>query len=291
MRRIWPGVAATARSSAISRSRCWIDRPSVLATTNIAMNIASPPNAAVTGIKIVRVSSSSGYSAAPRAPPVSTCAPPAAARRRADVEAGGGEHADRVDPARMPGQPRRLRVGQEDRRLLGNGMAGSGDADHRDRAGGLGGRQGQPRTERGGVAGDNLVGPCGRPSGAQDVRRQRGAAPAVGDNGPAAEPGRHRHVPDRRTDSGHGRQPRSERRAHPRSLAEQDIVVGAGLLLPGHDRRGAGVALNRRMRAQDGLELHAPGHREHGRGEERDQRAGERAETATSAENGETQHR
>ena len=55
MRRIWPGVAATARSSAISRSRCWIERPSVLATTNIAMNSASPPNAAVTGINVVRV--------------------------------------------------------------------------------------------------------------------------------------------------------------------------------------------------------------------------------------------
>ena len=82
MRRIWPGVAATARSSAISRSRCWIDRPSVLATTNTAMNIASPPNAAVTGIMVVRVRSSSGYSAAPRASPVSTCAPPAAASRR-----------------------------------------------------------------------------------------------------------------------------------------------------------------------------------------------------------------
>jgi hypothetical protein len=46
------------------------------------MNIARPPNAAVTGIKVARVRSSSGYSAAPRAPPVSTCAPSAAARRR-----------------------------------------------------------------------------------------------------------------------------------------------------------------------------------------------------------------
>ena len=79
MRRIWLGVAATARISAISRSRCWIDRPSVLATTNIAINIASPPNAAVTGIKMVRVRSSCGYSAAPRASPVSTCAPLTAA--------------------------------------------------------------------------------------------------------------------------------------------------------------------------------------------------------------------
>ena len=111
----------------------------------------------------------------------------------------------------MPGQPRRLGVGQEDRRLLGDGMAGPGDADHRDRVRGTGGREGQPRTERGGVAGDNLVGSGGRASGAQDVRRQRGAAPAVGDSGPAAEPGGHRHVADRRPDSGHRRQPRSER--------------------------------------------------------------------------------
>ena len=32
-----------------------------------------------------------------------------------DVEAGAGEHADRVDPAGMAGQPRCLGVGQEDR--------------------------------------------------------------------------------------------------------------------------------------------------------------------------------
>jgi signal transduction histidine kinase len=38
----------------------------------------------------------------------------------------------------MPGQPRGLRVGQEDRRLLGDGVAGPGDADHGDRACGLG---------------------------------------------------------------------------------------------------------------------------------------------------------
>ena len=82
MRRIWRGVAATARSSAISRSRCWIDRPIVLATTNIAMNSASPANAAVTGINVIRAAWSSGCSALPRASPVSTCAPPAAARRR-----------------------------------------------------------------------------------------------------------------------------------------------------------------------------------------------------------------
>ena len=75
IRRICPGVAATARSSAISRSRCWIDRPIVLATTKIAMNSASPPNAAVTAISVVRAAWSSGYSARPRSRPVSTTAP------------------------------------------------------------------------------------------------------------------------------------------------------------------------------------------------------------------------
>src|SRR6516164_8794277 len=49
------------------------------------------------------------------------------------------------------------------------------------------------------------------------------------------------------------------------ALAEQDIVAGAGLLLPGHDRRGGGVTFDGCMGAQDGLKLHAPGHREHGR--------------------------
>ena len=94
----------------------------MLATTNIAMNSASPPNDAVTAISVVRASWSSGCSARPRASPVSTSAPPAAARRRDGVEAGGGEHADRVDPSGMPGQPRRLGVGQEDRRLLRDGV-------------------------------------------------------------------------------------------------------------------------------------------------------------------------
>ena len=145
MRRIWPGVAATARRSAISRSRCWIDRPIVLATTKIAMNSASPPNDAVTAISSVRVCSSSGYSARPRASPLSTSAPPAAARRREASKPGAGEHPDRVDPPRMTGQARRLAVGEEDRRLPPDRVAWPGDADHGDGAGGLGGREAQLR--------------------------------------------------------------------------------------------------------------------------------------------------
>ena len=82
MRRIWRGVAATARKSAISRSRCWIDRPIVLATTKIAMNSARPPNDAVTAISVSRDAWSSGNSALPRASPVNTTAPWLAARTR-----------------------------------------------------------------------------------------------------------------------------------------------------------------------------------------------------------------
>ena len=40
------------------------------------------------------------------------------------VEAGAGEHADRVDPAGMAGQSCRLGVGEEDRRLLPTGSRG-----------------------------------------------------------------------------------------------------------------------------------------------------------------------
>ena len=54
----------------------------VLATTKMAMNSASPPNDAVTAISVVRACWRSGYSALPRASPVSTAAPPLAARRR-----------------------------------------------------------------------------------------------------------------------------------------------------------------------------------------------------------------
>ena len=150
MRRIWPGVAATARSSAISRSRCWIERPSVPATTNMAMNSASPPKAAVTGSGWCAPAGARGTRPAPRAAPVSTVArrPPAGAQRARDVEAGGREDADRVDAAGMPGQPRRLGVGEEDRALRGDGVARAGDADDRDRADGSGRGERQPRAER-----------------------------------------------------------------------------------------------------------------------------------------------
>ena len=80
---------------------------------------------------------------------MSTSAPPAAASQARGVEAGSGEHADRVDASGMAGQPRRLGVGQEDRRLLRDGVPGAGDADDRDAAGRLGGRERQPGAERG----------------------------------------------------------------------------------------------------------------------------------------------
>ena len=48
------------------------------------------------------------------------------------------------------------------------------------------------------------------------------------------------------------------------ALGEQDVVVRADLLLSGDNRGGAGVAFDGGMGAQYRLELHAPGHGEHG---------------------------
>ena len=106
----------------------------------------------------------------------------------------------------------------------------------------------------------------------------------MGNVGAVAEPGRHRHVADRGPDAGQPCQASGERGADPRAFGELHVVVGADVLLCGHDRRGAGVPLDGRMGAEHRFELHAPGHREHGRGEEGDQGAGERAEAAAGAE-------
>ena len=114
MRRIWPGVAATARRSAISRSRCWIDRPIVLATTKIAMNSASPPNDAVTAISVVRACLELGVlGLAARVAGEHLRAAGGGAQARG-VEAGAGEHADRVDASRdgRPAAPPRRRSGR-----------------------------------------------------------------------------------------------------------------------------------------------------------------------------------
>ena len=213
-----------------------------------------------------------------------------AARRRAASKPGP---ASTPIASTRPGWPARRAASASVRKIAvccRTGWRGPGDADHGDGAGGFGGRQAQLRAERGAVAGDDLVGPGGRASGAQHVGRQRGAAPPVGDGGAAAEPGRRRHVGDRRADAGDGRQPGGERGAHAGALAERDVVVGADDLLPGHDRRGAGVALDGRMGAQRRLERHAAGHHERGRGDQRDQGAGEGAEAAAGAEEGETKH-
>ena len=126
MRRIWPGVAATARSSAISRSRCCIDRPSVLATTNIAMNIDSPPKAAVTGIKVVRTCSKLRVLGAPPRVSGQYFGAACGGAQARDVEAGAREDADRVDSSRVPGQPGCLGVGQEHCGLLRDGLPRAG---------------------------------------------------------------------------------------------------------------------------------------------------------------------
>ena len=154
------------------------------------------------------------------------------------VEAGSGEHADRVDPPGMTGQPRRLGVGEEDRRLLPDGMAGPGDADHGDGAGGLGGREAQLRAERGAVAGDDLAGPGGRASGAQHVGRQRGAAPAVGDGGAGRRAG---PAPTRR------RSPRG-RRGRPRAGRRARSSRGRARRAGRRGRRRRSAARSRRPR-------------------------------------------
>ena len=205
-----------------------------------------------------------------------------------DVDTGRAEHADRVDPPRMAGQSGRFGVGKEDRGLLGDWMAGTSDTDDCDCVGGIRGRQGQPHTERDGIAGDDLVGPGGWPSGTQDIGRQHRTTPRMGDGRLGSDPNGHGHVTDRGADPGDGREPSAEPGAHPGAFAELYIVVGADRLLAGYDSRGGGVALHGRLRTQDRLELHTPGHRDHGGREEGEQRTGERGEAAASAENGET---
>ena len=122
MRRTWPGVAAIARSSAISCSRCWMISAIVPATTKIAMNMPRPPNDAATAINCVRPIWTEGDSAFPRAAPVRTAASPAAAR------SGRG----RVpEPARMPiastrpGWPARRAASESVRKITGSPVAAS----------------------------------------------------------------------------------------------------------------------------------------------------------------------
>ncbi len=74
IRRSWPGVVPIARSRASSRCRCWIDRPSVVATTNSATLIASPPNTAARTIRFSLDLAASKCSAMPRSSPVSSTA-------------------------------------------------------------------------------------------------------------------------------------------------------------------------------------------------------------------------
>ena len=100
----------------------------MLATTKIAMNSASPPNAAVTAISVVARRLEVGVlGLAARVAGEDVGAAGGGAQLRG-IEAGGGEHADRVDAARVAGQPRGLGVGQEDRRPL---LARGGAAERR----------------------------------------------------------------------------------------------------------------------------------------------------------------
>ncbi len=262
----------------------------MLATTKIAMNSARPPNDAVTAISVVRAVWSFGIlGPAARVPGEHHRAASGGAQPRG-VEAGGCEHPDRVDASGMAGQPRGLRVGEEDRRLPPDEVAEASHADHGHGAGGFGGREAQPGAERRGVAGDGFVGSDRRASGAEKVRRQRRAAPPVGDRGPAAEADRRRHVADYGPDARDGRQPSDEPGARAGAFTQRDVVVGADDLLSAHHGRGGGVTLDGRMAPQGGFEHHAAGHDEHGRREQRQKGAGEHAEAAAGTEDGETQH-
>ena len=142
MRRIWPGVAATARSRAISRSRCWIERPMVLATTNMAMNMASPPNAAVTGIRRgphlleLRIL---GLAAARR-----RSAPPHRLPRCAGHDTSKPGPASTPMASTRPGWPARRVASASVRKMAvccDTGWRGRATPDDRDRPGRLGGRQ------------------------------------------------------------------------------------------------------------------------------------------------------
>ena len=119
-----------------------------------------------------------------------------------DRKAAVGEDADRVDAARMAGQPRRFGVRREDRGLAAHGMARAGVADHGDGAGALGRCERQPSAEPRVVSGDDLPGPCGCAAGGQHVGREPCAAPAVELAGSVAQARRHRQVADRSPNAG-----------------------------------------------------------------------------------------
>ncbi len=86
----WAGVVPIARSSAISRCRCWRARPSVLATTNTVTPADSPPNTAAIVIRVPLPVTTAVFSARPRSSPVSTVAgaPATAASTACRTEAG-----------------------------------------------------------------------------------------------------------------------------------------------------------------------------------------------------------
>ena len=86
----------------------------------------------------------------------------------------------------------------------------------------------------------------------------------MGDDRPAAEPHRRRVIGDGGTDAGNGGQAVSEGRGDPRSLAQGHVFVTNGHNLPsGHSGARSGVAFDRRLVLQGGLERHAAGHDEH----------------------------
>ena len=190
MRRTWRGVAAMARRSAISRSRSWTASPSVLATTNIAMSIASPPKVPAIAMTASRASATPRSSAPPRALPVRTRAragggADALAQARA-VGAGCRDDPDCVRAAGVAGQSRRLGVRDEHDRGRWTAVRGAAmPTTVADSAGPVAARRTRSPTRRppaGREAGvdDDLAARPRRASGAQAVGGEGRRAPRDG---------------------------------------------------------------------------------------------------------------
>ena len=119
------------------------------------------------------------------------------------VEARAGEHADRVDASGMAGQPLRLGVGQEDRRLLRDGVPRAGRRPPPSPCGRARWRRATAarRARRGSRRRPRRVAAGGRPALSTYGVSAR-AAPSVGDGFPVAErgpaPTRRRSPPGRR---------------------------------------------------------------------------------------------
>ena len=142
-----------------------------------------------------------------------------------------------IDLAGMPGQPRDGRIREEDLRARSDRTPRPRDPDDRDRTCRLGRGEHEPRAERDGYP-------------VTTSRAFRGALPAVARSGvsaaelqflgfadPRTEPCRHADVSDRRADTGDRGEPAERVSVDVDALAERDVVVVSGDLLPAFTAR------------------------------------------------------